>query len=548
MRYPWKNAGDPKARMKVARLMYYQPWDWVIGAGSYLEEFLAGPQQIEAANNRVNLVLGAVLAFCFVVTILVWIFISKTISKPIVNLAQAMNTIATQRDLTVEVPVETHDEVGNMAGQFNEMMQKLKDTLKLVTGAAGDVNAHANDVAKRASANKERAEHQEKQMQVMQQTVVEMGGTAGEVAKASAMQKEAASSSRATVETLLKGMKTVAESSGTQIDQAGQAVGRVQEMGETGGKVVATARKQGEAAERVTQAVNEMAEAVKDMTQVATRSTEYGRQVLSAADEGAKSVHATVEGMRAIAESSDQISEIITVITDIAEQTNLLSLNAAIEAARAGAHGKGFAVVADEVGKLAQRSSEAAKEITQLIKSSTARVAEGTSLTDKSREALKKIAEGGQVNMKAIEEIAGVTKMLAESTQSVNALMGELNTLALEIAGMAGKQGERREAAQNALATLVQKSNDISEQVGKAHNEALQINTEMLGIVSRTDEMTQMTDLQAGRSKKLIEITSQSAEAAKQTVVGAGAVVGITEQMRQLSQALTEQVNQFKVG
>jgi methyl-accepting chemotaxis protein len=501
-----------------------------------------------AAITTLKWITGVVAAIGIATIVGIALLVTRGIVKPVSNLAQAMNTIAIKNDLTVEVPVETHDEVGIMASEFNKMVQKLKDTVKLVTSAAGNVSEHANEVARRATANKERAENQEKQMTIMQQTVAEMGSTAGEVAKASAMQKEVANRSSESIEDLLKGMEVVAESSGSQVDQAGQAVGRVQEMGETGGKVVATARKQGEAAERVTQAVNQMAQAVKDMTQVATRSTEYGRQVLTAADEGAKSVHATVEGMRAIAESSDQISEIITVITEIAEQTNLLSLNAAIEAARAGAHGKGFAVVADEVGKLAQRSSEAAKEITQLIKDSTARVAEGSHLTDKSQEALKKIAEGGQINMKAIEEIAGVTRMLAESTQSVHGLMNELNTLALEIAGMAGKQGERREAAQNALTTLVEKSNDISEQVEKAHNSALKINEEMLGIVSRTDEMTQMTDLQAGRSKKLIEITTQSTEAAKQTVVGAGTVVGITEQMRQLSQVLTEQVNQFKVA
>jgi methyl-accepting chemotaxis protein len=128
------------------------------------------------------------------------------------------------------------------------------------------------------------------------------------------------------------------------------------------------------------------------MTRAANRATEQGRTVLQAAEEGRETINATVTGMQAIKESSSQISDIIGVITDIAEQTNLLALNAAIEAARAGVHGKGFAVVADEVGKLAQRSSEAAKEITQLIKDSTNKVEEGTRLTDRSQEALRKIA------------------------------------------------------------------------------------------------------------------------------------------------------------
>ena len=91
---------------------------------------------------------------------------------------------------------------------------------------------------------------------------------------------------------------------------------------------------------------------------------------------------------------------------------------------------------------------------------------------------------------------------------------------------MAGQQGQRREAAQRALSALVEKANNISLQVAKASNQANKVGEEMSGIVERSGNIKQMTDTQAGRSQRLREVTTESAERAKQTAAGAAQVVG----------------------
>ncbi len=481
-----------------------------------------------------------------VLGIIVW-FLVGGITKPILRMAGTIRQVARDRDLTLDVPVASRDEIGVMGREFNNMMKAMRDSFTMVDDAAKHVNAQSADVAKRATANRDRAEDEEKQMGVILDTVGQMGETAGQVQASALGQADAANESARRVEQLVDTMRLVDEASSEQIQEASVATERVAAMGETGAKVTATAQRQGEQVVQMTEAMRAIARSVDEMTRAADRATEQGRTVLEAAQEGQHTVDATVTGMQAIKDSSAQISDIISVITDIAEQTNLLALNAAIEAARAGVHGKGFAVVADEVGKLAQRSSEAAKEITQLIKDSTNKVEEGTRLTDRSQDALRKIAKGGEINMLAIEEIGRSADMLAESNKDVAALVEDLNALAREIEGMAGQQGQRRQAAQTALTALVEKSNAISTQVATATKRATAVGDEMRGILEKSGNMQEMTEMQAGRSQKLRQITTASSERAKKTAAGAGEVVGITLEMQRLAANLTRQVAQFKV-
>lgn len=165
------------------------------------------------------------------------------------------------------------------------------------------------------------------------------------------------------------------------------------------------------------QSLNKMIEGVADN---AKNANQLAVDTTRKAEDGGDAVRKNVEAMKLIDKSSEQIGEIISVISEIASQTNLLALNAAIEAARAGEHGLGFAVVADEVRKLAERSSEAAKEIAGLIKESTQRVKEGATLSEQTGAALKNIIDGVTATAKGISEIASATAEQAQAAKEVS--------------------------------------------------------------------------------------------------------------------------------
>jgi methyl-accepting chemotaxis protein len=190
-----------------------------------------------------------------------------------------------------------------------------------------------------------------------------------------------------------------------------------------------SAQSQAATVEEMSASIHQLSQAIVQINQNADSAAGLAEKTSHLAKQGGDSVEQAIEAMVLIKKSSEQVSDIIQVISEIANQTNLLALNAAIEAARAGEHGLGFAVVADEVRKLAERSSAAAKEITALIKESTRRVADGAQLSQKAGEALARIVQGVQETAASIGKIAQATREQSEASHEVNKAIQNVSSI-----------------------------------------------------------------------------------------------------------------------
>ena len=257
-------------------------------------------------------------------------------------------------------------------------------------------------------------------------------------------------------------------------------------------KVANAARKSREAAERVSMYSNaqhesaaSMAAAIEEMTASINQISESGHEARTCAcDTGIASNHGAeiisrnageidlivqivkraADAMAEVGRQSDQISTIIQVIRDVADQTNLLALNAAIEAARAGEQGRGFAVVADEVRKLAERTTQSATEITDMI----------VAMQNKARSAIEQVesVEAG---------IAGGKVLSAQATERMSVIHGHTDRVIAAVDGISVALAEQSTTA-NGIAHQVETVARMIEENRAAASETVFIAAELDGL------------------------------------------------------------------
>ncbi|MBN2647983.1 MAG: PAS domain-containing protein [Thiotrichales bacterium] len=208
--------------------------------------------------------------------------------------------------------------------------------------------------------------------------------------------------------------------------------------------------------EETAASMEEITSTTKHTAENMRTANEISHQTAKNAQEGIVVMQQTIEAMQGISELSKKIGEITGVIDSIAFQTNLLALNAAVEAARAGEHGRGFAVVAGEVRNLAQKSAEAAKDISSLIQSATAQIKQGTQkvettnsvfidMVDKIKRLETLISEASQTSFeqaKGIEQINQAMNHLDQATQQNAALVEQLSATASNMSEQADNQAQ----------------------------------------------------------------------------------------------------------
>ena len=381
-----------------------------------------------AVTLRNNLLIQLVLS-AFGVGLLSFL-LARAFTRPIDEIDAAMAVMA-DGDLSQEIPVTNRgDEIGSIAVTLEKFQEELRKNKSLEANQVKVVEALGVALQKLAD-----------------------GDLTYRINTAfSATYDQLRVDFNKTLETLDSSFTSVTATT-SQINESSQ------EITQAADDLSRRTENQAATLEETAAAIEQMTSSVSSTASGANRANDLVNSARSNAESSGAVVDQAIDAMGNIEKSADQISQIVGVIDDIAFQTNLLALNAGVEAARAGDAGRGFAVVASEVRALAQRSSNAAKEIKELITVSEQHVSNGVQQVNEAGDALRQILE-------SVREISEAVSGISSAAQEQSMGLAEINSAVSQLDQVTQQNAAMVEESTAASHTLRQDANELGKLLG----------------------------------------------------------------------------------
>lgn len=349
---------------------------------------------INKSVNQTIILLIVLAVAALLVLICITIFVLRKMLRPMKDIVYAAECIS-NGNLDVHLSTNTEDEIGTLSNTFQKMSDNLKrmvNDIGYLLGeiADGNFNVRTKEESSYVGDFTKLLLSMRKLNQRLSETLSQINQSADQVASGS-----------------------------DQVSGGAQALSQ-------------GATEQASSVEELAATVNEISGQVKSNANAASRASDRAAEAGDQVNASNQQMKTMIDAMGDIGERSQQISKIIKTINDIAFQTNILSLNAAVEAARAGAAGKGFAVVASEVKQLAEKSAEAVKETTVLIEGTVAAVENGAQLSAQTADSLQMVVNAVRETSDIINQIAQASNVQATAieqvTQGIDQISGVVQT------------------------------------------------------------------------------------------------------------------------
>ena len=372
---------------------------------------------------------GALVVIVVILAVVTNMFFSKIIVAPLEKIRRKVIEMSNGNLSGEKIDIDTDDDLGVLASSVNYLAESTRSII-------GDIRHTAEEIARENLRIRPMAQYNGDFMPVKTALEGIVNSMKGVVANVEAAGREVSSSS-------------------TQMSSNSAVLSR-------------TAQESSATVEELSASLNNVHDQINHSTEKAALARNLTEQSVSAINEGNEKMSKMLEAMREINATSAKIANIIKTIQDISFQTNILSLNASIEAARAGAAGKGFAVVAGEVGSLAGKTAEAAKSTTKLIETSLKAVENGTVIANETAEMLVMMVAKANESAEVVEEIAHASTEQAESIQQtiegmnrISMSVAQVNSAAQECEASSTMLASQSAMLENTVNKFVIDENDL---------------------------------------------------------------------------------------
>jgi methyl-accepting chemotaxis protein len=460
---------------------------WVEKSGKEMDDAERGIQgALEKSNESANtaatyssLVLSVGTVLGAIIGMIVAYRTSLSITQPLGALINVTREIAETGDLDQKIEIHRDDEIGSLADHYRNMMLHLKEMASVSSAIA---EGRLNVTVRPRSARDTMANAFLQMIRGLRDLALKVRDSATGVASGSSQMAAASTESAkvsveaasaidevtSTMHEMSINVQNVVKSTQMQTSSVAETSASIDEMVASIQRVADTARTLLEISQRSREEVHTGIETMEKATTGLTRTS--------------AAIRSSSEIIDVLGRRADEIGKIIEVIDDLAEQTNLLALNAAIEAARAGEHGLGFAVVAEEVRKLAEKSTQSTKEISDLIQGiqkeareavenmekSTAMVQQGLELGGDLNVALNKISDVVSEVYKYAQQIGGATNEQSAGSSQISKATSRLTEITQEITSTIEEQASGAQSVVRAMEKMrevVQQATSSSSQL-----------------------------------------------------------------------------------
>lgn len=500
--------------------------------------------------------------------------VSRVMIRPILDLVSTASEIA-GGNLTQRAEITSGDEMGSLASAFNAMAGSLEKTVLKLVRSQTQLKTVVETVGSRSRTVIDRVDEQRGVLDDTYHSIDQMNGGVRKITDNVEALSAASEETSSSMLQMVASIEEVSRHTDTLFSSVEETASATHQMANSIREVDQNVDFLSNFATETSSSMVEMSASIAQVEANAARSYELNVAVAEAAESGMRAVRETIDGMEQIrhsvrdsnavitrlGERSAAIGRILNVIEDVAEQTNLLALNAAILAAQAGEHGKGFSVVATEIRDLSERTASSTREITGLIHSVQAEVANalksmgvgtklvegGVALSHEAGKALNNILESATKASGMGREIAAATREQASGSESVTRSVERLQELVKQISNATSQQSQGSNHIMRAVESMREVTKYVRQAMTEQRSGSSMISAAAERMIDMIHEIFKAATNQASESERIVATMEQVRAIAEGNRSSANEM---TEALHLLSDAIRsvdEEVKRFRV-